>query len=79
MDRHRDLVDGFVTVSDNACVEAARLLASTECIFAGFSSGANTAAAMKLLDAEYKGRTAVVLMPDSGTKYLSTALWALEV
>jgi cysteine synthase A len=75
VDEHRDLVDGFVTVSDAASVEAARLLASTECIFAGFSSGANTAAALKLLKTGHRGKTVVVLMPDSGTKYLSTDLW----
>jgi cysteine synthase A len=75
VDQHRDLVDGFVTVSDEESIEAARLLASTECIFAGFSSGANTAAALKLLATEHRGKNAVVLMPDSGTKYLSTDLW----
>jgi len=78
VERHRELVDGFVTVSDEAAIEAARLLASTECIFAGFSSGANTAAALKLLKAEHQGKNIVVLMPDSGTKYLSTGLWENE-
>jgi len=78
LDQHRDLVDGFVTVSDAEAVEATRRLASAECIFAGFSSGANTAAALKLLQAEHKGKKIIILMPDSGTKYLSTELWKNE-
>ena len=79
VEQHRDRVDGFVTVSDEEAIEATRLLASTECLFAGFSSGANTAAALKLLRKDYQGRNIVVLMPDSGTKYLSTDLWKNEM
>jgi cysteine synthase A len=78
LDQHMDMIDGFVTVSDEEATQAARLLASTECIFAGFSSGANTAAALKLLKSRYNGKNIVVLMPDSGTKYLSTSLWSRE-
>jgi cysteine synthase A len=53
----------------------ARRLAREEGIFAGFSSGANAAAAMRLLRTDFKGRTIAVLMCDSGLKYLSTDLW----
>jgi len=69
------LVDGFITVSDEEAIQAARRLASEECIFAGFSAGANLAAALKLLKGDFKGKNIVILMPDSGTKYLSTDLW----
>ena len=50
---------------------AARSLARKEGIFAGYSSGANIAAAMKLC----AGRTVVTIINDSGLKYLSTDLW----
>ena len=68
-------VDGYLTVSDRHAVEMTRRLARVEGIFAGFSSGANLAAAMELLKTNYRGKTAVVLICDSGLKYLSTDLW----
>ena len=68
-------VDGHITVSDRQAVEMARRLARQEGIFAGFSSGANLAAAAELLESSFKGKTAVVLICDSGLKYLSTDLW----
>jgi cysteine synthase A len=71
----RSLVDGYLQVTDDECIATARRLAREEGIFAGFSSGANTAAALKLLDSRLKGRTIVVLLSDSGLKYLSTDLW----
>ena len=68
-------IDGFLTVSDEEAVDAARRLAREEGIFAGFSSGANVAAALKLLKGEQQGGTIAVLICDSGLKYLSTDLW----
>jgi len=68
-------VDGYLQVSDRQAVEMARRLAGEEGIFAGFSSGANVAAAIELLKTSFKGKTAVVLICDSGLKYLSTDLW----
>jgi len=68
-------VDGYLKVSDRQAVEMTRRLAREEGIFAGFSSGANVAAAMELLKTSFKGKTAVVLICDSGLKYLSTDLW----
>ena len=70
-----ELIDGYLKVTDEQAVEMARRLAKEEGIFAGFSSGANVAAAMELLKTEFKGQTAVVLICDSGLKYLSTDLW----
>jgi cysteine synthase len=68
-------VDGYLKVADRQAIKMARRLAGEEGIFAGFSSGANVAAAMELLTNSFKGKTAVVLICDSGLKYLSTDLW----
>jgi cysteine synthase len=72
----RDHIDGYLKVSDAQAIETARRLAREEGIFAGFSSGANVAAALELLQTSFKGQTAVVFICDSGLKYLSTDLWA---
>jgi cysteine synthase A len=68
-------VDGVLRVSDEEAIECTRRLARTEGIFAGFSSGANLAAASRLLAGDFRGKTAVVMICDSGLKYLSTDLW----
>jgi len=68
-------VDGYLKVSETEAVRTARRLAKQEGIFAGFSSGANVAAALQLLEGECRGSTIVVLLCDSGLKYLSTDLW----
>ena len=68
-------VDGYLTVPDTDAIQWARRLAKEEGIFAGFSSGANVAAAVQLLDGDLRGKTIVVLICDSGLKYLSTDLW----
>jgi cysteine synthase A len=68
-------IDGYLQVTDEEAIEVTRRLAKEEGIFAGFSSGANVAAALKLLANEQRGKTIAVLLPDSGLKYLSTDLW----
>lgn len=68
-------IDGFLEVSDEEAVNAARLLARKEGIFAGFSSGANIAGALQLLRGPLKGKTIAITINDSGLKYLSTDLW----
>lgn len=68
-------VDGYVAVTDEQAIAAARRLAREEGIFAGFSTGANVAAALSLLETSCAGQTMVVLVNDSGLKYLSTDLW----
>lgn len=68
-------VDGFVQVSGEEARNAARLLATREGIFGGFSAGANVAAALHLLSGSLRGRTVAVIICDSGLKYLSTDLW----
>lgn len=68
-------IDGYLKVSDTEAVSIARRLAREEGIFAGFSSGANVAAALHLLRTAFRGKTVAVIMCDSGLKYLSTDLW----
>ncbi|KAL1408613.1 hypothetical protein Q8F55_005426 [Vanrija albida] len=69
-------VDGFLQVSGDEARAHARLLATTEGIFGGFSSGANLAAAIQVLRREeMRGKTVVFVVCDSGLKYLSTDLW----
>ena len=67
--------DGYLQVSDEEATHAARRLAAEEGLFAGFSSGANAAAALKLLSGDMREKTVVILLSDSGLKYLSTDLW----
>ena len=71
----REHIDGYVQVTDEAAVQMARRLAKDEGIFVGFSSGANVAAALQLLETRCAGATIAVLLCDSGLKYLSTDLW----
>ena len=68
-------IDGFLKVTDDEARECARRLAREEGIFAGWSSGANVAAALQLLRTTCRGKTLAVMMCDSGLKYLSTGLW----
>lgn len=71
--------DGFLAVSSADAIAATRRLASAEGLFAGFSSGANIAAALQLLNGPEQGRTVAVIICDSGLKYLSTELWPAAV
>jgi len=71
----RDVLDEVMAVSDEEALETARSLAREEGYFAGISSGAALCAAVKIARRkEAEGRTVVVLLPDSGDRYLSTAL-----
>jgi cysteine synthase A len=70
-----ELVEGYLTMSDEGAAEGARALARHEGIFAGFSSGANLQAAVSLLKGREKGNAIVFLACDSGLKYLSTDLF----
>ncbi len=69
------LVHGFCTISGDTARETARALAREEGIFAGFSAGANVAAALDLLAGSEAGGRIGVIICDSGLKYLSTDLW----
>jgi cysteine synthase A len=67
--------DGFIQVTNEEAIEYTRRLSKEEALFAGFSSGANLAGAIQLLKGEMSGKTIVILLSDSGLKYLSTDLW----
>ncbi|MFA5719136.1 MAG: cysteine synthase A [Desulfobulbaceae bacterium] len=70
------LVDRVEQVSNDESIEFARRLAKEEGILAGFSSGAAVAAAVRLaVLPEFKGKTIVVILPDSGERYLSSVLY----
>ncbi len=71
----RGHIDGYLRVTDEQAMQAARLLARKEGIFGGFSSGANLAAALHLLQGPLAGGTVAFIVCDSGLKYLSTDLW----
>lgn len=73
------LVEDFIQVSDEQAIAAARDLASKEGIFAGFSSGANVAAALRLLEERERGSRILLTINDSGLKYLSTDLYETDV
>jgi cysteine synthase A len=70
-----DHVDGHLRVDGDSARRTARRLAREEGIFAGFSSGANAAAALELLGGPCRGGTIAIVCCDSGLKYLSTDLW----
>jgi cysteine synthase A len=67
--------DGALSVSDEHAIATARLLATREGILAGFSSGANVAAALRLAHDLPPDATVVTVISDTGLKYLSTDLY----
>ena len=70
------LLDRVETVANDEAIEFARRLAREEGILAGISSGAAAAAAARLADLpEFEGKTIVVILPDAGERYLSSALY----
>ncbi len=70
------LVDRVETVGDDEAVTMARRLMREEGILAGISCGAATVAALRLArEPQFAGRTIVVVLPDSGERYLSSVLF----
>lgn len=76
---HASVVDQIITVKDDDAIRASRLLAQKEGLLVGVSSGAAFHAALDLAKKEENaGKTIVVLLPDTGERYLSTVLYAFE-
>lgn len=71
-----EIYDRIVAVETKEAYEAAKLLAKEEGILVGISSGAALCAAIRIAKEEaYEGKTIVVLLPDTGERYLSTPLF----
>lgn len=71
---HPEALDEKTTVEDDEAFETARLLAAKEGLFVGMSSGAAVAGALHIAKNMNQG-TIVVVLPDRGDRYLSTALF----
>ncbi len=73
---NRDIIDEIITVSDEDAFSMSRLMAKSEGILVGISSGAALKAAESIAKKEqYKEKKIVVLLTDSGDRYLSTELF----
>lgn len=75
---NRDIIDKIITVGDEDALETSRLLGKKEGIFCGISSGANVYAALKVARELGQGKKVVTVLPDTGERYLSTALFREE-
>jgi cysteine synthase A len=74
-----ELIDEVIKVKFRDAIETSRLLAQKEGILAGISSGAATFAALKVAKrSENKNKTLVVILPDTGERYLTTSLYVTE-
>ncbi|MBQ7905620.1 MAG: cysteine synthase A [Spirochaetaceae bacterium] len=71
------IYDEIIPINDEEAFETGRLLGQTEGILIGISSGAALSAALKLANQdENAGKNIVVILPDTGDRYLSTALFS---
>lgn len=72
----RSIIDEIITVADEDAFQYGRLVGTAEGVLVGISSGAAVAAAVTVAKRpENKGKNIVVLLPDTGDRYLSTALF----
>ncbi len=73
------VIDEVITVSNDDAIRTSRKLASVEGLLAGISSGAAVYAALQLSHKEENaGKKIVVILPDTGERYLSTVLYAFD-
>ncbi|MDR2608468.1 MAG: cysteine synthase A [Treponema sp.] len=76
---NRSIIDEIVRVTNDDAINTARRVARTEGILTGISAGAAVWAALKIASRpENSGKNIVVILPDSGERYLSTQLSDLE-
>jgi cysteine synthase A len=74
---NRDVIDEILPVGDEDAIETARLVSRREGILSGISCGAALWAAIEVgKRPEFKGKKIVVIMPDSGERYVSTPFFA---
>lgn len=74
---NKDIYDEIIAVSDEDAFATGKLIGQNEGVLVGISSGAATWAAIQLAKRpENEGKTIVVLLPDTGDRYLSTPLFA---
>jgi cysteine synthase A len=73
------LIDRIIRVKDDDAIRTGRQLSINEGLLVGISSGAAAFAALQLAqEPENAGKRIVVLLPDTGERYLSTVLYAFE-
>ncbi len=71
----RSVLDQMIQIDDEDAVATARMFSASEGVFVGISAGAALAAARQIsLDPAFAGKKIVVVLPDSGDRYLSTPL-----
>ena len=70
-----DYIDGFLPIDGNFAMQCAKDLAQKEGILVGTSSGATFAGALALAEKSPKGTNILCMLPDTGERYLSTALF----
>jgi cysteine synthase A len=74
---NREVIDEIIPVGDEDAIETARLVSRREGILSGISCGAALWAAIEVgKRPEFKGKKIVVIMPDSGERYVSTPFFA---
>ena len=74
---NRDILDEIIPVDDEDALETARLVSRREGVLAGISAGAAVWAAIEVgCRPEFEGKRIVVVMPDSGERYVSTPFFA---
>ena len=74
---NREVIDEIIPVGDENAIETARLISRREGILSGISAGAALWAAIEVgKRPEFRGKRIVVVLPDSGERYVSTPFFA---
>ncbi len=73
--KNKDILDDVLKVKDEDAFNMSRRLAKEEGIFAGISAGAAVSAALEYAENNDKVQKILVILPDTGERYLSTDLW----